>query len=282
MKKGRALEILVASIEKSLNDDENVTIESPKKIRSKINNNLREFDVVVSLKYSHHEIQIAIECKDRKAPVGDPEIEGFVQKCQVVGINKGMFVSTSGYTETALQSAKFYGIKCVSIDEINNTDWLAEDAKFVVHTKRFLLAKYKSMIKSSPDEGFNDFTIHIANDQEITDEGIKNYLVTIMDTFPCQELNNEITHQVQIRFDGAYIKCKKSGKKWSITGVLADVTYVCEVEESGFNTQSYKDNSDDQSLAEIASAEIKLDGKQKKFTLINSDDGISVKLIDGE
>lgn len=282
MKKGRTLELLVESLEKNLNDSGNVVIDSPKRIKSKINSNSREFDVVLSLSQSHHELIIAIECKDRKTPVGDPEIEGFFQKCEAVNVNKGMFVSTSGYTKSAIKSAIHYGIKCVSIDDIDTVDWLANDAMVVVHTKRFLVAKYKVMLTKYPNEGFNNFIICDAHNNEITNESIKNNLAISMDSFPCPELNKEFTHQIQMRTDNAYIVCSESAKKWSITGLIVDVTYVCEVSESAFKIQSYTDNMNNLALAEVASADISMDGKQKKVTLISTDTSTSINLIDDE
>lgn len=58
MKPGRALEVLVAQLEKVLANNKNITIESPKKLRDKTTKRIREHDVGLTIKEEHHQIII--------------------------------------------------------------------------------------------------------------------------------------------------------------------------------------------------------------------------------
>ena len=113
MKQGRSLELLVEKLERLLANDARVHVESPKKIRDTQTQKLREHDVVLTYNQSHHELIVAIECKDRSRPVGVPDIEGFYTKCCHTNINQSVIVSSNGFTKTALQKASIMGIKCL-------------------------------------------------------------------------------------------------------------------------------------------------------------------------
>ena len=63
MKTGKSLEKLVFVLEKALSANDNVRIESPKKFRDKVTGQLREYDVVLTIKEKHHEVTVAIELR---------------------------------------------------------------------------------------------------------------------------------------------------------------------------------------------------------------------------
>lgn len=88
MRKGRSLELLVEKLERLLANDARVTIESPKRIRDLQTQKLREHDVVLTFEHAHHELIVAIECKDRSRPVGVPDIEAFAVKCSHTGVGQ--------------------------------------------------------------------------------------------------------------------------------------------------------------------------------------------------
>ena len=106
MKKGRSLEKLVAYLERSLSKNESVTVESPKRLRDKSTGRLREHDVVLTVKSGHHTFFIAVECRDRKRPVGITQLEAFAKKCQETGVGQGVIVSPKGFAKTAQVKAK--------------------------------------------------------------------------------------------------------------------------------------------------------------------------------
>jgi len=77
MRAGRRLEKVVHYIESVVAGSENVTVESPKRLRDKTTGRLREHDVVVTVRQEHHTLIIALECRERSRPVGVPQVEAF-------------------------------------------------------------------------------------------------------------------------------------------------------------------------------------------------------------
>ena len=85
MRQGKSLEALVEQLERSLAKSENVSVSAPKKLRDRITGRLREHDVVLTVNQGHHEILIAIECRDRSRPITVNQVEGFWAKCHDTG-----------------------------------------------------------------------------------------------------------------------------------------------------------------------------------------------------
>lgn len=123
--KGRALERLVAELERSLSGREDLVVESPKWLKDKVTGRLREHDVVLTLKEGHHELLISIECRDRKRKVGSGQVEAFKTKCEHSEVARGIIVSARGFTEPAKNKAAFCGIRCLGLEEVGGVDWLA-------------------------------------------------------------------------------------------------------------------------------------------------------------
>jgi hypothetical protein len=62
----------------------------------------RQLDVALIKKKHGREILTAIECKDHKEKIDVQEVESFISKLVGIGANQGIMISTSGYTESAL------------------------------------------------------------------------------------------------------------------------------------------------------------------------------------
>ena len=71
-------------------------------------------------------MSIAIECKEYgpKKIISDLELRSFIVKLQSARelgrADKGIFVTTSGYTKTAKQTASHHGIQCLTLSELIN------------------------------------------------------------------------------------------------------------------------------------------------------------------
>ncbi len=78
----------------------------------------REIDVLLTRDVAGHPVQIAIECKNYQRRVDTPAIEAFVTKLRHIGIPYGMYVSASGYTEEAIESAALDGIKTFTLKDL--------------------------------------------------------------------------------------------------------------------------------------------------------------------
>jgi len=130
MKPGRAFEKLIAYLERHLAASDNVLVESPKRILDKTTGRLREHDMVLTVTSGHHKIIVAVECRDRSLPVGVLQIEGFAKKCSETLIDKGVIVSSRGFTSTAVLKSKALGISCLSLEEVETLPWMSKDFTF--------------------------------------------------------------------------------------------------------------------------------------------------------
>ena len=130
-RKGRALEKLVAAIERATNNQPHVRIESPGWRIDKRLNRRREHDVLLTVQQAHHTITIAIECRDRGRRVGAPDVEGFQTKCRDTGVDRGIIVSSTGFRTTALIKAEAHNIECFSLEQAEALDWFLAPGLFV-------------------------------------------------------------------------------------------------------------------------------------------------------
>jgi Restriction endonuclease len=131
--KGTVLQTLVHAVETAVSGSPNVKVESPKRLRDKDTGRWREHDVVLTFTQAHHEFLLALECRNRSRPVGVPDVEGFHAKCLRTGIGRGLMVSSTGFTNTALRKAESYGIGCLRLQEVTRFNWCATPAVTVLN-----------------------------------------------------------------------------------------------------------------------------------------------------
>lgn len=279
MKQGRSLELLVEKLERQLASDENVSIESPKKIRDIQTGNLREHDVVLTYNQAHHEFIIAIECKDRSRPVGVPDIEAFDNKCRYTNINQGIVVSSSGFAKTALEKADSMGIRCLELKEVESASFLLLGATVCVHSKGFLSASYSPVVKDYKLCVADDYDIYDPDGNLITNEIIKNNIQLIAEKLPLGKLGEERTETVYLQAENYYVVTHERKLKHIITGIVLDIKYVYEISESSFTSMSYSFANQDSFIAEIATAPLNFDDKERELTVIGKKDGTIYKFI---
>jgi hypothetical protein len=116
----------------------------------------REIDVLLNGTISGYPIQMAIECKNEKKPVGVEEIDEFIGKLQDVGIpnSMGIFVSRSGYKKGVADRVKQAGIKPLTLNEFTNIE---ESLFKIIQSIVFLLLSIEkiTIINNIPDEATN-------------------------------------------------------------------------------------------------------------------------------
>jgi hypothetical protein len=83
-----------------------------------------EIDVLASRREAFGTIQVAVECKYVKAPIDIKEVRNFHDKLSTLGITKGIFVSTGGFTADAEMHARSFGIELWDMKTL--TDKVAE------------------------------------------------------------------------------------------------------------------------------------------------------------
>lgn len=118
MQAGQALEHLVAAIQEHLKDNPNAKVTLNAKLPNR-SGNIREIDVLVQTKVNGENIGIAFECKDYKQKVTGPIIDAFSTKCrELPQVDKGIIVTTSGFTKGAQKEAKSLKIGLYLIDDL--------------------------------------------------------------------------------------------------------------------------------------------------------------------
>ena len=279
MRKGRSLETLVAALEKQLSSDPDVIIESPKRLTDSFTGRKREHDVVLTYKKSHHKLIIAIECKDRSRPVGVSDVEAFETKCRHTHVSQGVIVSASGFHKPAIEKANRLGIRCITLKDTDKIKWLAPDAVVVVHSKKFLTGRYTPVLASHPDRNIDSFEIFDPSGAVVTEDMIKGNLAKIAQSLPDGEIGKENTVTLIFQADGFYLKAPGDETKLPIKGIAVRTTYLTEVYESKFNTRSYVDATEETVLADMATANIELDGERKQVLITDCLDGNSLKFI---
>jgi hypothetical protein len=123
VKKGESLQRLVHAIETATSNSTNVKVESPKFMPDKDTGRSREHDVVLTFTDGHHELLVALECRDRSRAVGVPDVEQFHTKCLRTGIDHGIIVSGKGFTKTAVTKAESFNIGCLTVDQVAQFNW---------------------------------------------------------------------------------------------------------------------------------------------------------------
>ncbi len=115
--KGRMIEAIVAS----MHENDGVKVERNVKLPPIGSQGpKREIDVLLSSDVCGYPVRWAIECKNEKKRIGAPYIDAFVGKLQDVGIPPlyGIFITTSDYSQGAIEQAKKVGIRLLIIKDI--------------------------------------------------------------------------------------------------------------------------------------------------------------------
>jgi len=73
-----------------------------------------------------HNIQIAIECRDRSRPGTIEWLDGLIGKFKDLPVNKVIAVSSSGFTNGMVEKASANGIELRSFEKALDSDWQAE------------------------------------------------------------------------------------------------------------------------------------------------------------
>jgi hypothetical protein len=89
---------------------------------------LRQIDVVIRGVVNQYQILIVVECRDEARPVDVGEVDAFVSVVRDVRANKGVMISTSGFSSAAIELARVHGIttKTYLYLDTENIDWKTE------------------------------------------------------------------------------------------------------------------------------------------------------------
>jgi hypothetical protein len=83
----------------------------------------RQLDVTIRVSVVQYNILIVVECKDEARPIDVGAMGGFASLLRDVRANKGVMISTSGYTPAAIEMARAQGIDSRTYLDTESVDW---------------------------------------------------------------------------------------------------------------------------------------------------------------
>jgi hypothetical protein len=120
----KQFEELIAEFHRSLPGIENVRLTPNERVRGKITERLRQLDL--TLRYTVagiYPIFIAIEARDYGRVLDVHHVEAFIPKLADVGAKLGIIITSSSFSDSAVKTARHYGIELLALRNIPNFDW---------------------------------------------------------------------------------------------------------------------------------------------------------------
>ena len=112
--KGRIVEKIVAL----LHEQPGISVSRNVMMQTTDGQDRREIDVLISGRLVGYNVQLAVECKNYKMPIGKEDIDAFVGKLRDLGFptQYGIYVSSSRYTKGAVKRAKNAGLRILKLE----------------------------------------------------------------------------------------------------------------------------------------------------------------------
>jgi len=119
--KWKKFEKLVYEIQKELTGDAAVKLnDSIPGVDSKTD---RQIDISIRKSVGPYAILIVVDCKDHSVPLDVKEIESFAGMVKDVRANRGALITSTGFTEAALNLARNHGIDTFRLIDTESVDW---------------------------------------------------------------------------------------------------------------------------------------------------------------
>jgi hypothetical protein len=152
---GKSLETLVKLIEGSL-IPKGYVIESRERVYNDAGIQIAEFDIVITGKLGSTQLKWLIECRDRpsEGPAPAEWIEQLVGRLQRFNFNKVMAVSSTGFSDGAIEEARRTGIDIRAMHSLTYEsvmDWLPFNAPLVINQGIYDSA-YLQLTNITPEE----------------------------------------------------------------------------------------------------------------------------------
>jgi len=270
IKDGKDLQRLIRTIESARATNKDISIESPKYLVDRITGERREHDVVLTIKHAHHELIVALECRDRSRKVGVPEIEAFQNKCRDTGISSGIIVSSKGFYETAKKKAKAYGIRCLSLDEVVHLDWFLPSNMQIVSKH---MTHVGLQINFEPNVFPTIGDIVDCEGRSITNEGINRTALTALterhDLLPKELGTHTVTFKVSPNFYATV-----EGQRHKAMEVFLPVTFENRLSTVPFRLRAYNDHDTGALITQAAIANMDIGGLNADIIASTGEDGL--------
>jgi hypothetical protein len=265
-KPGEDLQRLVRVIERATHDDGNVLVESPKRLPDKDTGRVREHDVVLTFTQRHHQIVVALECRDRSRKVGVPDVEAFQAKCLRTGIDRGIMVSSTGFAQTALVKAASYNIGCFSLEQASHLDWCLAPA-IEVSERRIIHVHLGAVAERKVGAGARLYT----NNGTLIGENETRQIGCQCLKDPSPPTDGPVT----LRFVDpapAFYVVDENGDRVGLRRLEIAVTYEVSSRLSPFEFREYVDRADGKQLYTMAVANVDCAGVEGDIVILNDEE----------
>jgi hypothetical protein len=140
----QATEKLVRRLESVL--AEKASVQWNQHLPDRTTGDLRQIDVLVTLKDGHHELRIIYEVKAHRRPIGVSFIEALRTKRDDVRADQAALVATNGFTKAAKKKADQHGIPLLTLSDMASDPfpfpWLKVISNITLHARRAILGKW--------------------------------------------------------------------------------------------------------------------------------------------
>ena len=277
---GKSLERLVTALEQATTSREDIKVECGVRVANRVTGQLREHDVLLTITAGQHVVLTALECRDRSRPVGVPDVEAFHAKCDRT-VDKGVIVSASGFTDTALNEARSRGIACLTLDDAEQFDWLQMGALKVrtakptsshlqintrLPSERIAMVYHKELGELSDSEALNELRNRLWFNRPHEEPAAT------------EELGQ--SHKWSCHVDPSeFFAIDREGNHVPVGEVTFTCTYTITEELSPFELHTYGDAERPEARYAIASAAMRLRGQAADLRMIRLPDSRTKILI---
>lgn len=272
---GQALQKLVETIERVVNARPEIRIESPKRLRDKDTGRWREHDVVLTFKFEHHEMVTALECKDRSRKIGVPDVEAFRAKCLRTGIDRGIMVSSLGFTKSAIEKANAQNIGCLTLSEAPGFDWCMMPG-VECHTAN--LQHTHLMVDADGEQG-KPYRLFENDGSEVDQAALQRiglHLLAQVSAEKKQAAGEALMRDTAPTFH----LMDDAGNRIPVRSITAKITWDVQHELVPLQFREYFDAAGGRRLYTAATAEINLGAVKGRFVMVNKEgEGIAVSFV---
>lgn len=132
----KKFEKLTARIQKELSPDADVQHNT--RLQGHDSKTLRQIDIVIRQNIGQYPILVIMQCKDEKKPLDVNAVGEFADVVHDVRAQKGALVSSSGFSENAIQLARERGIDTFRLIDTSSIDWKVYASIPVLLERNFL------------------------------------------------------------------------------------------------------------------------------------------------
>lgn len=269
---GRALEKLVASLERALGGKDAVKVESPKHLPDRVTGELREHDVVITFPSTHHELMLAIECRDRSRKVTVNDVEAFAAKCQDTKVHKGVMVSPKGFSKSALTKAKNCGISCLGLSQVDMFDWLLvpgiQSRNRNILATRWTLIPEKDLVPKP-----TSFAVVDSNGNIVSPDAMLAAVRQALLGLPHDgEKLGLARRKILFNSPGIFFRDEITGIVHPVVKVLAEVDYETTEQFIPFEMVKYTDSDTGSLITDAAVADVNLGSLSGKLMIVYKQD----------